>query len=84
LRFQLPAEDFLAELFVEDALVEGVLVDDDHALVVLRDQIALVDLKTESRLDWRALRTGRQWNGSGRCLGSEVAGALGGEVLTFR
>ena len=49
LRFQLAGEDLLAELLVQNPLVQGVLVDDDHALVVLGDQVAVVNLKAEVR-----------------------------------
>ena len=38
LRFHLPGEHLLAELLVENPLVQGVLVDDDHALVVFGDR----------------------------------------------
>ena len=49
LGFHLAGEDFFAELFVQDSLVQGVLIDNAHPLVGPRDEVAVVDLKAEVR-----------------------------------
>jgi hypothetical protein len=44
LRFQRPIADALLELLEHHALVQGVLIDDDHAIVILRDEVAGMNL----------------------------------------
>ena len=44
LDFELPVADAAAQLFEEDALVQGVLVDDEHPLGCFEDEVGVLDL----------------------------------------
>ncbi len=77
LGFDPAALDAALQLLVQDPLVQGVLVDDDHAVVGLGDQVAVVDLDR--------LRERRR-SGSGGVAGTGVGvvsdGAGGGAAAS--
>ena len=67
LAFQRPARNSREQVFVHDPLVQGVLVDDDQAIVAFGDEIAVVKLDRGRR---RFARKGnrRQWSNRRRGL----------------